>query len=131
MSQPVPFAGFPVRENCDPANPSQAFLWMLVALPGQNGAQLIMPVDYLQLVSKRLWDLGARPVEEPTLKYQRPAATDPHWMTAPGRWVDPGEEPPAQRPARRALDALTSPQRAELLAELLAEQAVDPPEGFG
>lgn len=129
-AEPEAFTGFPLRENCDPTNPYEAFLWMLVALPGQNGGQLIMPIAYLQRVSKRLWDLGARPVAEPTLKYQRPSATDPHWMTAPGRWVHPATPDVEPNPARKALNGLSRLQRAELLHELLNERDDDPEGGF-
>lgn len=111
--------GFPLRENCNPDDPYQAFLWMLVALPGQNGAPLVMPISYLQLMSKRLWDLGARPVEKPVLKYRKPLAMDPHWMTSPGSWVDvnaPEVDP--RSPARRAADSLAPIQKAELIREL-------------
>lgn len=117
-----PFAGFPRRENCDLENPRQAFLWMLVALPGVNGAQMVMPIAYNELMSEHLWKCGARPSAEPIIKYQPPQANDPHWLTSPGRWV-PVDAPDAaaERPARKALDKLTVTQRAELLRELLAE----------
>lgn len=111
--------GFPLRENCDPDNPYQHALWALVALPGQNGAPLVMPVEYLQLVSKRLWDLGFRRVEEPTLKYYKPSATEPHWLTSPGSWVDiDAPDPDPRTPARRAVDSLVTQQKAELFREL-------------
>ena len=111
--------GFPTKENCDPTNPYQAFLWMLVALPYQKGAQLVLPVDYLQFVSKRLWDCGARPAEAPTVKYQKPAATDPNWLTSPGTWVDVDAPDRDQgRPAEVAVNSLQSQQQAELMKEL-------------
>ena len=111
--------GFPTRENCDPNNPYEAFLWMLVAMPYQKGAQLVLPVDYLQFVSKRLWDCGVRPTEEPTIKYQKPAATDPNWLTSPGSWVDidaPERDP--VRPVEAVVDSLVNQQQGELLKEL-------------
>lgn len=122
VKQPPKFDGFPTRENCDPTDPHQAFLWMLVALPGQNGGQLVMPVEYLQLVSQRLWLCGARPVEAQQIKYRPPTGTEPNWMTSPGRWVDVGEPDPAPNPARQVLNTLTSQQKAELLRELEAER---------
>jgi len=111
--------GFPTKENCDPTNPYQAFLWMLVAMPYMKGAQLVLPVDYLQFVSQRLWDCGARPVENPTVKYQKPAANDPNWLTSPGTWVDvdaPDRDP--VRPVAAAVDGLLNQQQAELMKEL-------------
>lgn len=110
---------FPTRENCDPNNPYQAFLWMLVAMPYMKGAQLVLPVDYLQFVSKRLWDCGVRPVEEPTIKYQKPLSTDPNWLTSPGSWVPvdaPDRDP--RTPTEKAVDQLTNQQAAELFREL-------------
>ena len=110
---------FPLRENCDPTNPYQAFLWMLVAMPYQNGAQLVFPVDYLQFVSKRIWDCGARPVEEPTVKYQPPLNTDANWLTSPGSWVEAdAPERDARRPVEKAVDNLVNQQQAELVREL-------------
>jgi hypothetical protein len=117
---PPPFPyGFPLRENCNPNDPYQAFLWMLVALPYQNGGQLVMPVVYLQLVSKRLWDLGARPAAEPVLKYRKPSNMDAQWLTSPGDWVSastPEDDP--RSPARRAADSLMPIQKAEVFREL-------------
>ena len=116
--QSFPF-DFPTRENCDPNNPYQAFLWMLVAMPYMKGAQLVLPVDYLQFVSKRLWDCGVRQVENPTVKYQKPAATDANWMSSPGRWVpaDAVDREPG-RPVEIAVDSLQNQQQAELMREL-------------
>jgi len=99
-STPPPFHyGFPLRENCNPNNPYEAFLWMLV--------------------SKRLWDLGARPTEQPVLKYRKPSNMDANWMTSPGDWVPadtPDDDP--RSPARRAADSLMPIQKAEVFREL-------------
>ena len=109
----APFThGFPTKDNCDPTNPYQAFLWMLVAMPYMKGAQLVLPVDYLQFVSKRLWDCGARPAADPTLKYRKPAATDANWLTSPGTWVDVDDpDPQVDRPVKVAVDSLQSQQQ--------------------
>lgn len=118
MDFPPKFVGFPTKENCDPNNPYEAFLWMLVALPYQTGAQLVMPVAYLQLISKRLWDCGARPAETAVIKYRPPSGSEPNWMTAPGTWVDVSEPDPSPNPIKQAIAGLTMQQKAELLAEL-------------
>jgi hypothetical protein len=113
--------GFPTRENCDPTNPYQAYLWALVAMPYQKGAQLVLPVDYLQFVSKRLWDCFGPPNPdwEPTIKYQPPLNTDPNWLTSPGKWVDASEpDRDPRRPVEKAVDNLVSQQQAELAREL-------------
>lgn len=113
---------FPLRENCDPNNPEEAFLWMLVALPQQNGGQLVMPVTYLRQVSRRLWDCGARPAAEPTIRYVRPPGNGPHWLTNPGTWLPRTADEPAGRPGvHDFVAALTAEHRAELLAALQEE----------
>ncbi len=104
---------FPVRENCDPNDPEEAFLWMLVALPYQQGGQLVMPVPYLRMVSRRLWECGARPVESPTVRYEPPTGLEPNWMTAPGSWV-PADSPAKQRyTAKDVVAGLSVQQKAE------------------
>ncbi|MGV7681579.1 phage gene 29 protein family protein [Mycobacterium kansasii] len=119
--------GFPTRDNCDLSDPYQMFLWMFVALPYVKGGPLIMPIDYYQFVSRRLHDLGAMlqcpscgHANAPTLKYQAPLATDPNWMTSPGKWV-PVDTPDndVRPPAAKAADQLMTQQQAELLKELL------------
>ena len=109
-------ADFPLRETCDPTNPEEAFLWMLVALPMQRGAPLIMPVEYLRQISRRLWDCGARPVAEPVIKYRKPMSGDPHWLTAPGQWVPASEPDPEPNPAVQVWEQLTSEQQAAIRA---------------
>jgi hypothetical protein len=110
---------FPTRDNCDPANPVEAFLWMLVALPGVNGASLTAPISYNMIVSEHLWECGARPAAEPIKKWIPPAATGPHWLTSPGRWValDAPEGGPVH-PADAAIEKLSHQQRAELFERL-------------
>jgi hypothetical protein len=106
---------FPTRENCDPNNPEEAFLWMFAALPHVRGAPLIMPTDYYRQVSKRLWDLGGRPSEEPTLQWVPPTATDPNWITSPGRWVPAGGAVQTEeQEASGALAKMARQQKAEL-----------------
>src|SRR5512139_3572480 len=117
----VPFTGFPTRENCNPNDPYQAYLWALVALPYQKGAQLIVPVVYLQFISKRIWDCYGPPNPdwEPLSKYRPPLNGDPNWLTNPGSWV-PADTPDAdqRRPVEKALDNLLPAQQAEIADEL-------------
>lgn len=94
---------------------------MLVALPMQKGAPLIMPVEYLRQISRRLWECGARPVEQPMIKYRKPSGVDPHWMTAPGTWVSVDEPDPEANPAQEAWDKLTMDQKAHIRALALGE----------
>ena len=109
---------FPTRDNCNLKDPREMFLWCLVALPGVNGAQLTAPISYNMAVSEHLYECGARLVEEPTKKWIPPAATSPHWLTSPGRWV-PLDHPVAEgHPADVALSKLTQQQKAELFERL-------------
>lgn len=132
----MPLRGqFPTRDNCDPTDPEEAFLWMFAALPHVKGAPLIMPVEYYRLISKRLWELGARPVADPELEWVPPTATEAHWLTSPGRWVPAGTSPvmSEEQEARNAVDKMSRQQKVELLAalELLAagEKLPDSPAG--
>ena len=85
---PPPFLhGLPRRENCNPNDPYQFALWALVALPNMAGGQLVMSVEYLQMVSKQLWDLGFRHVEDPVLRYRPPRGPDSYWLGVPGDWI--------------------------------------------
>ena len=126
---------FPTRENCDPTNPREAFLWMFVALPHVKGAPLIMPISYYEDVSERLWELGARPTEEPTLEWVPPSATEPHWLTSPGRWVPAGTGPKRTErdEAKDAVSRMSMQQKAELFKVLEAlesgESLPDTPAG--
>lgn len=122
--------GFPTRENCDLKKPTEMFLWMLVALPGVNGAQQVMPVSYNMAVSEHMTELGAMLecpkcgyTKEPIKKYQPPASGDPHWLTNPGEWVKPDTPARTPHPAREAVNKLSSMQKAEILEILLEEQA--------
>jgi hypothetical protein len=112
---------FPTRRNCDLTDPEEAFLWMFAALPMTRGAPLIMPVQYWRQVSKRLWDLGARPSEEPLLEWIAPTATEPHWLTSPGRWVPAGTGPSVteEQEAAAAVSKMSHQQKAELRAALI------------
>lgn len=119
---------FPTRDNCDPNNPEEAFLWMFAALPHVKGAPLLMPIEYYRAISQRLWDLGARPAEEPTLEWIAPTATEPHWLTSPGRWVPAGTAPKRteEDEARDSLERMSMQQKAELLRALEAVEAGEP-----
>lgn len=114
--------GFPTRENCNLDDPREMFLWTLVALPGVRGAQLIMPVGYNMTISEHLHKCGARLAADPVIKYQAPTASEPHWMTSPGKWVSVDTADVAPHPARAALGKLTALQKAELLEALLEER---------
>ena len=86
---------FPLQANCDPKNPEEFAAWALVALPHMQGAALPMSSEYIQLVSRRLWDAGFRWHRKyQRVKWRAPAMADPHWLTNPGYWVDVNEPEP-------------------------------------
>ena len=91
----VPAGELPTRDNCDLNDPEEAFLWMLIAIPGMKGAPVPFPIEYLRVLSKRLWDCGARPTGEQALWYHPPQAGDISPMMAAGEWKP---EPPAAGP---------------------------------
>lgn len=130
--------GLPTLKNCDLAKPTERFLWALVALPGVNGGQLVMPCSYNMAVSEHLCEVGAMLKcpdcghEEPKVKkYQLPTAQDPHWMTSPGSWVAPDAPENEPHPARTVLSRLSAVQKTELLELLLEERERDGAEGEG
>ena len=114
---------FPTQANCDARDPEEAFLWMLAGSPGMKGAPLPFPISYLRQVSKRLWDCGARPHQRlQTIKYRPPAMSDPHWLTAPGQWVDKHEPDPVDVDVKAIVSSLSQGDKVKLKQALgLAE----------
>lgn len=113
--------GVPTRESCDPENPRQAFLWMFTAPPGQAGAPLMMPTEYFEVLSWRLWVLGARPSAEPTQKWQAPQSATANPWTAAGKWVDINTPDPEQRTIAQLMRELPAADRAEIRSAVLAD----------
>lgn len=111
--------GVPTFANCDRTNPRQAFLPMFTALPGMRGAPLMMPVEYWELVSWRQWILGARPAEEPQLKWLPPLNMVSNPWNATGSWVNLDAPEPEQTTLAEAMRALPQHDRAEIRAEVL------------
>lgn len=109
-------SGVPTRENCDPANPRTAFLWMFTAMPGMKGAPLMMPTEYWELQSWRMWVLGARPVAEPGQKWQAPVNVTANAWQASGKWVDLDTPEPVRKTIAELLRELPQKDRAEIAA---------------
>jgi hypothetical protein len=130
MGEPMDYKwgnkGVPTRDNCDPTNPREFALWAFTALPGVNGAPLMLPPDFFMAVSEHLWELGFRHVEEPIKKWRPPAAHDPHWATSPGQWVPLDTPDPPQNPGKKAWDSLSPQQKAEIYELARAEHENDP-----
>ena len=89
---------------------------------------MLMPVEYYRQVSKRLWELGARPAEEPELEWVAPTSTEPNWLTSPGRWVPAGSVPgrSEEDEARASLSQMSRQQKAELRMALEGLEAGEP-----
>lgn len=113
--------GFPTKDNCDLNDPKEMFLWALVGLPGMNGGPLILPPEYLMMVSEHLYECGARLVAEPEKKYQPPTGSEPNWATSPGRWVPADTPDPPRKPAKSAWDDLEWMQQAELVEAIFSD----------
>ncbi|MGW3545901.1 translation initiation factor IF-2 N-terminal domain-containing protein [Nocardia niigatensis] len=115
--------GVPLRENCDAQNPRQAFLWMFVAMPAMKGAPLMLPTEYWEMQSWRMWVLGARPADEPTMKYQAPASVTANQWQAAGKWVSLDTPEPMRKTIAEMMRELPQHERAEIRAAVL--------DGFG
>ncbi len=103
---------FPTREVCNLDDPDEMFLWMLVGLPGQDGAPLPMPQSALRMVSRRLYNAGARfHPEHCTIKYRPPQAGDPNILTNPGTWMGIDEPDPDPK---ALFGGLSREQKAEI-----------------
>ena len=122
----------PTRETCDLGNPKEMFLWMLVALPGVNGGHQVMPSSYNMLVSEHLFQCGAMLTcpqcgytKQPEKAYVAPTAEDPHWLTSPGRWVEPDQVPKPKEgedAIDAAIDAMPPMVRAALFNRMKERQ---------
>lgn len=111
--------GLPLPENCDPTNPRQAFLWMFTAMPGVQGAPLLLGTEYWELQSWRMWVLGARPTEAATLKYQPPANMVANQWNAAGKWVTLDTPDIPRQTLTELVDSLPQQDKAELKQVML------------
>lgn len=117
--------GVPTRDNCDLTNPRQALLWTFTAMPGMQGAPLMLPTEYWELQSWRQWVLGIRPAEEPTQKWQAPVtmAASPHM--AAGKWVDLDTPEPERKTLAQMIQELPQGERAAVRKAVLDGLGVD------
>jgi hypothetical protein len=120
---------FPTKENCDPNDPEEVFLWLFAAMPGVKGAPFIMPIEYYRNVSKFLWEQGLRHVEPQMWEYCPPEASSPSVWTSAGKWVPVGtvtEEQKELAEARAGLGRMGHAQKVEFYKALKASVAGEP-----
>lgn len=124
---------FPTRENCNPNDPEEFALWAFAAPPGVRGAPFIMPIETFREWSKRLWDLGFRHVEEPTLELIPAGVGEPNWATSAGRWVPAGSvsaDEKLRREVESAVARMGHQQKVDLFKALTAWESSEPlPQG--
>lgn len=91
---------------------------MFVALPGIKGAPLLLPMSFWRMVSKHLYELGARLTGEQTKKFQPPATGDAHWVTGTGKWVPMDTPEPERSTAEDVVRHLSLKDRSQLAQAL-------------
>lgn len=120
--------GFPTRDNCDLDDPKEMYLWTLVGLPGMNGGPLILPPEYLMMVSEHIFELvgpvkceACGHLHDPEKKYIPPTGSEPNWATSPGQWVPADTPEPVRKPAKSAWSELQMMQQAELVEAIFED----------
>ncbi|WP_280441188.1 phage gene 29 protein family protein [Nocardia brasiliensis] len=108
----LPVGAFPTVDNCNPHCPSEAFVPYLVGLPGMRGASMAVPIAGLRQWSQRLWDGGARRVEQPVTFYWPPKAGELNPLFAAGEWKP--DPPPEDWTTEVDIEKLSATVQAEL-----------------
>ncbi|WP_405160071.1 DUF2744 domain-containing protein [Nocardia sp. NBC_01499] len=108
----------PLQYECDPDDPTEAFVWALVGLPGPRNGPLLVPPQVLGQWSKHLWDLGFRHDPElQTLEYQTASRDGEHWLAQSGSWVPVGTPPPLDMTVPSVVD-MSVDERRHLVRQL-------------
>ena len=115
----------PLRDTCDLDDPRENLAWMFVGMPGVNGAQLAFPISYIMVLSEALNRRGAMlkceacgHMKEPEEVYVPPSASDPHWLTSPGRWVPRDKAPQPGSKIDEVVDNMPNPLKAAVYQRL-------------
>jgi hypothetical protein len=124
-SPTLPPGQFPTTALCNPHCPEEAFLPYLVGLPGMQGASMLMPLHYLKIWSRRLWDGGARLTVDPVIFYHPPAGGDLNPGTAAGEWKDTPPDPAAAHGVD--INKLSGALQAELKRQFDERDAANQP----
>ena len=116
--------GLPVRELCDLNDPEEMFLWALLAQDDVNGAQVMVSIQHLRTISKRIYQVGGRLVADPVIKYRAPAVAPLTPFGDQGRFV-PIDEP---EPERDALGESLAQLKPHVLRAVVDRTREDHPE---
>lgn len=121
----------PTRNNCNIDDPEERFLWMLIDLPDQAGASLILPVPALRKISARLSDAGAQLAceacgheKEPAVVW-RPIPGHSPMLGSAGHWVDADTPDVGSDAVGDVLDQLKPEVHKALIAELAKKYPTD------
>lgn len=119
----MPRGEFPLAHLCNPHCPEESWLPALVGLPGMQGASMAMPLQYMRMWSKRLYDWGGPcDPEKRVTFYHPPRAGEINPMFAAGEWKDTPPDPAAA--SGIDVNKLSGALKAEL-ARQLDEQKAD------
>lgn len=122
-------SSIPLQQDCNPNDPEEAFLWLLMGLPGlEEQAPMLLPPQILRKWSKRLWDGGLRwDPKFQTIKYVPPVGQY-HWLAgAGGSWVDIDADLPPEVTAP-SLDHLSHAEKQQVVRKLREEGYIPTPE---
>lgn len=121
-------SGIPLQQDCDPNDPDEAFVWLLMGLPGlEEQAPMLVPPQILRKWSRRLWEGGLRwHAKDQVIKYVPPSSQF-HWLTgAGGSWV-PIDAPLPPEVTAPSLDHLSDAEKLEIVKRLTAEGYIPKP----
>ena len=122
----------PTLANCDPNDPEEYILPLIVGLPDVIGAPLVFPIKWWRKVSRHFKEQGVMLVcpecghrEQPLKKY-RIDDTEDLMMGGGGRWVPADEPDPEQDAIGEALSKVREDVRRKMLKRLREEFPDDP-----
>lgn len=110
---------FPTPENCSLSDPQEMFLPLLVALPFKE-YRIALPVQYLKMVSERMYQLGAfmqcpkcGHKQVPKKAWRAPSSSTPHWLSDAGRW-EYLDKTPQNRSAKKFAGVIPTREQCDL-----------------
>ena len=111
----------PQQHECNPDDPTEAFVWALVGLPaGKKNVPLMVHPDTLGQWSEHLHKAGFRHHPElQQIEWHKPHRGADHWLNGTGRWVEAGTPRPPEVTAPD-ITLLAHSERAHLVDQLHA-----------